>query len=121
LRASSLSRGQDNQMRPNMQLKYMRALHLLYDDLPERRPLIVETIAAQAWRLYRQGLKAEAREGFRFAQRVGQPSYTCFSQPWRAIARAFGGFTAEQAFALYTQPALVAARRRLKYLLRLRS
>jgi glycosyltransferase involved in cell wall biosynthesis len=114
LRASSLSRGQDNQERPNTYLNRMKALRLLYDDLPERRPLIVEMIAAQAGRMYKRGLKAEAREGFAFARHVGQPSYAHLGQPWRTIARTFGGFSAEQAFALYTHPALLAARRRLK-------
>lgn len=114
LRASSLSRGQDNQERPNTYLNRMKALRLLYDDLPERRPLIVDMIAAQAGRMYKRGLTAEAREGFHFVQRVGQPSYAHLGQPWRSIARTLGPMTAHRLFALYAHPALVRWRARLK-------
>ncbi|XWX02924.1 glycosyltransferase family 2 protein [Aggregatilineales bacterium SYSU G02658] len=121
MRASSLSRGQDNQERPNTYLNRMKALRLLYDDLPEQRALIVEMVTAQAGRMYKRGLKAEAKEGFTFAHRVGRPTYEHLGQPWRALARTFGGLTAEQTFALYTQPTLVAVRRRLKSTLGLKS
>jgi hypothetical protein len=113
-RRGSLSVGEGRGLRPRIILGMVQALIKLAPLYPHLGNELAQLIAKWSSGLFNVGMREDAARGFAAARRVGQPTYAHFGQPWRTIARTLGPMTAHRLFTLYTHPALVKLRARLK-------